>query len=296
MFALRYKHVYSYSSVSIFSTFSWPPSFILNFLAASLHFWFTLSLIVSISHFLSEKHFSIHPEGRLWQCSAIIMITHSIEEGNCMKFWRNYLPRSFSTLTGSNPGFEHALSFDLKSSEPANSSWVNMLCRRLSPYAYGLLERILNNAICTKNLDIHISGKQCSENLQYRSWVTWQTSASSKEVTRAAWMFMHGCKRRPRCASASEYPHAHLWIRMGHGPIIAPTRQWWQDRDSRLFARLSYFLMNTDEFAEWRVVVEDSLGINKLRILCIFSWRVSSTRECDREHCHPLRHETFRKL
>jgi hypothetical protein len=46
----------------------------------------------------------------------------------------------------------------------------------------------------------------------------------------------------------------HSRVRIGRGPIIAPPRQ---DRD-RQFARLSYFLMNTGEFAERREVVKDS--------------------------------------
>ena len=40
-------------------------------------------------------------------------------------------------------------------------------------------------------------------------------------------------------------------------PIIA---QWWQDRDGRQFARLSYVLMSTAEFTERREAVKDSLG------------------------------------
>ena len=64
---------------------------------------------------------------------------------------------------------------------------------------------------------------------------------------------------------------AHSRVRIGRGPIIAPTRQWWQDRDNRQFARLSYILMNAGEFTERREVVKDSLGIDKLPILRTFS-------------------------
>ena len=85
----------------------------------------------------------------------------------------------------------------------------------------------------------------------------------------------------------------HSWVRIGRGPIIAPTRQWWQDRDNRQFMHLSNFLMITGEFTERREEVKDSLGIDKLPILCIFSWRVLSTCERDREQ---PRCKTFRKL
>ena len=54
--------------------------------------------------------------------------------------------------------------------------------------------------------------------------------------------------------------------------------------------------MNTGEFIEQREVVKIHLGIDKLPILCIFSWQVSSTRKRDCERCHLPRHETFRKL
>ena len=85
-----------------------------------------------------------------------------------------------------------------------------------------------------------------------------------------AWTFTHACKRRPQRASTSTRTFAHICmhsrVRIGRGPIIAPTRQWWQDRDNRQFARLSYFLMNADEFTERR-----ELGIDKLPILRIFS-------------------------
>ena len=82
-----------------------------------------------------------------------------------------------------------------------------------------------------------------------------------------AWTFTRACQRRPRRISA----RTHARVRIGRGPIIAPTRQWWQDRDNRQFARLSYFLMNAGEFTERREVVKDSLGIDKLPILRIFS-------------------------
>ena len=39
--------------------------------------------------------------------------------------------------------------------------------------------------------------------VQYRSQLTWQTSASSEKVTRVASTFTHACKTRPRRASAS---------------------------------------------------------------------------------------------
>ena len=67
-------------------------------------------------------------------------------------------------------------------------------------------------------------------------------------------------------ARTREYVHC-----IGRGPIIAPTKQWWQDPDNRQFACLSYFLMNAGEFTERREVVKDSLGIDKLPILRIFS-------------------------
>jgi hypothetical protein len=135
--------------------------------------------------------------------------------------------------------------------------------------------------------------------LQYRSQVTWQTSASSEEVTLVAWTFTRKSKWRAQRVSSSTHAlahiHMHSRVRIGHGPIIASTRRWWQDRDSMQFARLSYFLMNTCELDEQREVVKDSLGVDKLPIR-IFSWWVSSTRERDREHCPPPTHETFGKL
>ena len=89
-----------------------------------------------------------------------------------------------------------------------------------------------------------------------------------------AWTFTCGCKRCPQRTSASTCMLAHIRMHsqvcMRRGPIIAPTRRWWQDGDNRQFARLLYFLMNTGEFTEQREVVKDSLGINKLPILCIF--------------------------
>ena len=108
---------------------------------------------------------------------------------------------------------------------------------------------------------------------------------------------MHGCKRRPWRASASTRTFTNLrtrsWVCIGRGPIIAPIRQWWQDWDNGQFVCLSYFLMNTGEFTERREAVK---GIDKLPILYIFSWQVSITRERDREHCHPPRHEIFRSF
>ena len=95
--------------------------------------------------------------------------------------------------------------------------------------------------------------------LQYRSQLTWQMSASSEEVTR-------GCKRHPRCAKC-EYSHTRAYPHTLVSPIIA---QWWQNQDNRQFARLSYFLINTGEFTERREVVKDSLGIDKLPILYFF--------------------------
>ena len=90
-----------------------------------------------------------------------------------------------------------------------------------------------------------------------------------------AWTFTRTCQRRPRRASASTRTLAHIRthsrVRIGRGPIIAPTRQWWQDRDNRQFARLSYFLTNAGEFTERREVVKDSIGIDKLPIVRIFS-------------------------
>ena len=91
------------------------------------------------------------------------------------------------------------------------------------------------------------------------------------------WTFTRACKRRPRRANASTrtltHVRTHSRVRIGRGPIIAPTRRWWQDRDNRQFASLSYFLMNSGEFTEQREVhvVKDSLGIDKLPILRIFS-------------------------
>ena len=90
-----------------------------------------------------------------------------------------------------------------------------------------------------------------------------------------AWMFTCACKRCPRHTSTSTRTLAHIRthsrVHIGHGPIIALTRQWCQDRDNRQFASLSYFLINTGEFTEQREVVKDSLGIDKLPILYIFS-------------------------
>ena len=62
--------------------------------------------------------------------------------------------------------------------------------------------------------------------------------------------------------------HTHLRVCVGRGPIIAPTRQWWQDQDNRQFECLLYFLMNT---GEQREAVKDLLVIDKLHIFCIFS-------------------------
>ena len=90
-----------------------------------------------------------------------------------------------------------------------------------------------------------------------------------------AWTFINGCKRRPQHTRVSTHMLAHIrthsQVRIGRGPIVAPTRQWRQNQDNRQFARLSYFLMNTDEFNERREVVKDSPGIDMLPILCIFS-------------------------
>ena len=67
-------------------------------------------------------------------------------------------------------------------------------------------------------------------------------------------------------ACAREYSRAQALARAlvstyrRRGPIIALKRQWWQHRDSRQFACLSYFLMRTGEFAEKREVVRNSLG------------------------------------
>ena len=104
-----------------------------------------------------------------------------------------------------------------------------------------------------------------------RSQVTWQMSVNSEEVTRMAWTFTHTCKRCPWYASASTCILAHIcthsWVLIGRGPIIVPTRQWWQDRDSKQLACLLYLLMNTCEFTERSVVVKDTLGIDKPLIL-----------------------------
>ena len=113
--------------------------------------------------------------------------------------------------------------------------------------------------------------------VQYQSQVTWQTSASSEEVTSTAWTFINGCKTRPQRTRVSTHMLAHIrthsQVRIGRGPIIAPTRQWRQNQDNREFARLSYFLMNTGEFNEQREAVKDSPGIDMLPILYIFHYK-----------------------
>ena len=97
-------------------------------------------------------------------------------------------------------------------------------------------------------------------------------SASSEEVTPVAWTFTRACKGALDAQMrVLTHIYTHSRVRIGRGPIIAPTRQWWQDRDNRQFARLSYFLMNIGEFTERREVVKDSLGIDKLLILRTFS-------------------------
>ena len=120
--------------------------------------------------------------------------------------------------------------------------------------------------------------------VQYRSQIFWQTSASSKEVTRMAWTFTHACKRcldthtwvLARSASTREYVCSYCTDKI----MVARSRQ------QALRALIVLF-------DERREIVKDSLGIDKLPILCIFSWRVSNTHERDREQ---PRHETFRKL
>jgi hypothetical protein len=65
----------------------------------------------------------------------------------------------------------------------------------------------------------------------------------------------------------------HSRVRIGRGPHQ-------QDNGGKIetagsivlftFYFLSYFLMNTGEFAEQREVVKDSLGMDKFPSLCIF--------------------------
>ena len=128
--------------------------------------------------------------------------------------------------------------------------------------------------------------------IQYRSQLTWQTSASSEELTRG--LVVH--TRVQKVASewysrAQALAHALASTYRRRGPIIVLKRQWWQHRDSRQFTCLSYFLMRTGEFADKRG--SKRLARSRQASTLQFSCQVLSTRERNHEYFHTPRHKMF---
>ena len=113
-------------------------------------------------------------------------------------------------------------------------------------------------------------------------------SAISEELTCMGWSFTCEHERHTHeysCASALTHTLMSKYRRCG--PIIALKRQWWQDRDSRQFTRLWYFLMSTGKFTERREAVKDSIGGRQAFTYSLhFSCQVLSTHERDHEHFH----------